>query len=74
VFAHYLIVLGPLLHLGAAWLLYPYRTALFSACFLQAFLSVNFAYFIHAHNGAPNADYGMTYRVQSEVQRRELNP
>jgi hypothetical protein len=74
VYAHYLIVLGPLLHLGAAWLLYPRRTALFSACALQAFLSVSFACFIHAHAGAPNADYGMTYRAQSEVQRRELNP
>jgi hypothetical protein len=74
VYAHYLIVLGPFLHLGAAWLLYPRRTGLFSVCALQAFLSVSFACFIHAHGGAPNADYGMTYRAQSDAQRRELTP
>jgi len=74
VFAHYLIVFGPLLHLGAAWLLYPRRAALLSACVLQAVLSVNFACFIHEHGGVRDADYGATYRVQSDAERRELTP
>jgi len=72
VYAHYLIVFGPLLHIGAAFALYPRRWALIAVCALQAWLSAQFLVFVHDHGGAPQADYGKTYRVQSAAERDQL--
>jgi hypothetical protein len=73
VYEHYLIVFGPLLHIIAIWLLFKRRIAVLLMCVLQGFLTVCFLLFIHAHGGAPDADYGKTYRTQSE-QERSLPP
>lgn len=70
VFAHYLIVFGPLVHLGAAFLLYPMRFALIGMCLLQAFLSLGFAWYVHQNGGATDADFGKAYRTQTPVERR----
>jgi hypothetical protein len=72
IFAHYLIVFGPMLHICAAWLLYPRRSALLALCALQAFLSFEFLHYIHQHGGAPASDYGPSYATQSEPERSQL--
>ncbi|MEY4578637.1 MAG: hypothetical protein RL701_3340 [Pseudomonadota bacterium] len=69
VFAHYLIVLGPIFHIVAVWLLFPQRAVVLAACTLQAFLSLNFLWFVHTHDGAPEADYGPSYRAQTAEER-----
>jgi hypothetical protein len=69
VFEHYLIVLGPMLHIAAAWLLFKRRLAVLLLCTLQAFLTVCFLLFVHERGGAPNADYGKTYRTQTAEER-----
>lgn len=69
-FAHYLIVFGPMLHIVAAFSLLSRRWAVVALCSLQAFLSACFLLFIHAHGGAPLADYGKAYRVQSAAERQ----
>jgi len=68
-FAHYLIVFGPLLHVAAAWLLSPRRWALLGCCGLQALLSVCFLSFVHGHGGAQHADFGKSYRAQTADER-----
>ena len=69
VYEHYLIVLGPMLHITAAWLLFKRRAAVLLLCTLQAFLTVCFMLFIHARGGAAEADYGKTYRTQTAEER-----
>ena len=68
-FAHYLIVFGPLLHIVAAWTLLSRRWAVASLCGLQAFISVCFLVYLHAHGGAESADFGKSYRAQSAEER-----
>ena len=68
-YAHYLIVFGPLLHVVAAWSLSGRRWAVLALCGLQTFLSACFIVYIHVHGGAPEADYGTAYRAQSAEQR-----
>jgi hypothetical protein len=69
VYEHYLIVLGPMLHIAAAWLVLSRRLAALGVCALQAFLSAYFLVFIHGHGGAPDADYGKSYRAQTAEER-----
>jgi len=69
VYEHYLIVFGPMLHIAAAWLLFKRRVAVLLMCSLQAFLTVCFLLFVHEHGGAPEADYGKTYRAQTAEER-----
>jgi hypothetical protein len=68
-FAHYLIVFGPMLHILAVWTLISRRWAVLALCGLQAFLSACFLLFVHVHGGAPLADYGKTYRIQTAAER-----
>ena len=70
IYAHYLIVFGPVLHCAAIWLIYPRRRALIAACALQLLLSASFLTFVHERGGAPRADYGKTYRTQTPDERR----
>jgi hypothetical protein len=69
VYEHYLIVFGPMLHIAAVWLLFKRRVAVLLLCTLQATLTVCFLVFVHEHGGAPDADYGKTYRTQSSEER-----
>ena len=73
VYEHYLIVFGPMLHIAAVWLVLSRRVAALSLCALQAFLTACFLLFIHSHGGAPNADYGKSYRAQT-AEERSLPP
>jgi hypothetical protein len=68
-YAHYLIVFGPLVHIAAAWTVYTRRWAVLALCSLQAFISVCFLLFIHTHGGAENADFGKSYRAQTAEER-----
>ncbi|HKP63254.1 MAG TPA: hypothetical protein VJV78_41235 [Polyangiales bacterium] len=68
-FVHYLIILSPLLHIGAAWMLSQRRHWLAACCALQLFLSASFLWYIHANGGAPRGDFGITYRAQTPEQR-----
>ena len=70
IYAHYLIVFGPVVHIAAIWLIYPQRSLMIAACALQLFLSASFLSFVHVRGGAPDADYGKTYRTQSPEERR----
>lgn len=70
--AHYLIVFGPVLHIGAAWALQRRGWAIALLCSFQMLLSASFLTQIHRAGGAPDDDYGRTYRVQSEQERSEL--
>lgn len=73
VYEHYLIVLGPMLHITAIWLVLSRRVAALSLCALQAFLTACFLVFIHSHGGAPDADYGKAYSAQT-AEERSLPP
>jgi hypothetical protein len=66
VYAHYLIVFSPLLHVAAAWMLSRRERWLWAACALQLFVSASFLWFIHDHGGAPRGDFGISYRQQLE--------
>ena len=68
-FAHYLIVFGPMLHIAAAWSLISRRWAVLTLCGLQAFLTLCFILYVHVNGGAPDADYGKSYRAQTRQER-----
>jgi hypothetical protein len=72
-YEHYLIVLGPMLHIAAVWLVLSRRVAALGLCALQAFLSACFLLFINSHGGAPDADYGKAYGAQT-AEERSLPP
>ncbi len=62
--AHYLIALYPILFLLIPYC-YPGRNrSLTLILLLQLFISVTFLIFIHRNGGAPNGDYGKSYKVQ----------
>jgi hypothetical protein len=69
VYEHYLIVFGPMLHIVAVWLLFKRRVAVLALCTLQATLTTCFLLYVHEHGGAPDADYGKTYRTQTAEER-----
>jgi hypothetical protein len=69
IYAHYLIVFGPLLHIGVAWLLRRHRYALLAVCSCQLLLTASFLATIHWNGGAPGGDYGKSYRAQSAEER-----
>jgi hypothetical protein len=70
VYAHYLIVWSPLLHVLAVWTVFRWRPLLYALCGAQLFLTASFLCFVHDQGGVPNADYGVAYRAQSAEQRR----
>jgi hypothetical protein len=72
VYAHYLIVWSPLLHVLAVWLVFRRRALLLALCGAQLFLTASFLLFIHREGGVADADYGVAYRAQSIEQRRPL--
>jgi hypothetical protein len=74
VYEHYLIVFGPMLHIAAAWLLFKRRIAVLALCVLQAGMTACFLVYIHQHGGAPDADFGKTYRVQTAEERKLILP
>jgi hypothetical protein len=73
VYEHYLIVFGPMLHIVAVWLLFKRRVAVLALCTLQATLTACFLVYVHQHGGAPDADYGKSYRAQT-TEERSLPP
>jgi hypothetical protein len=73
VYAHYLIVWSPLLHVLAVWLVFRHRPLLLALCAGQLALTASFLLFIHQQGGVPDSDYGTAYRSQSAEQRRPLD-
>jgi hypothetical protein len=71
VYAFYLIVLFPFIHLWLAMNLYRLRRTLLAVALAQLFISVMFLVYVHQHGGVPEGDYGTSYRrqVSSEVTR-----
>jgi hypothetical protein len=70
VYAHYLIVWSPLLHVTAVWLVFRRRALLIALCGAQLLLTASFLLFIHREGGVAQADYGVAYRAQSAEERR----
>ncbi|HEX3282561.1 MAG TPA: hypothetical protein VHR36_15100 [Pyrinomonadaceae bacterium] len=70
VYAQYLIVLFPFLHLWLAMKLYGKKNTLLAVTLAQVFISVVFLLYVHQNGGVPEGDYGTTYRKQVY----QLNP
>jgi hypothetical protein len=58
-----------MLHIVAAWVMLKRRAAVLALCALQATLTACFLLYVHDHGGAPDADYGKTYRAQTAEER-----
>lgn len=64
VYAHYLVVLFPFIHLWLAMKLYRHRRTLLGVALAQLFISVVFLVYVHQHGGVPEGDYGVAFRKQ----------
>src|SRR5215510_9851060 len=64
VYAHYLVVLFPFVHLWLAMKLYRQRRLLFAVALAQLLISVVFLVYVHQNGGVPEGDYGTTYSKQ----------
>lgn len=64
VYAQYLIVLFPFLHLWLAMKLYGQKGTLLAVTLAQIFISVVFLIYVHQNGGVPEGDYGTAFRGQ----------
>jgi len=61
---HYLIVAFPFTYIFMAKIFQHKKRLLIGIIFAQLLLTVSFLVYIHRHDGAKDADYGMTYQSQ----------
>jgi len=64
VYAHYLVVLFPFLHLWLAMKLYGQKGTLLTVTLAQVFISIVFLIYVHQNGGVPEGDYGTAFRRQ----------
>jgi hypothetical protein len=64
VYAQYLIVLFPFLHLWLAMKLYGMKGTLLAVTLAQVFISGVFLLYVHQNGGVPEGDYGTAFRRQ----------
>lgn len=74
VYAHYLVVLFPFLHLWLAIKLYRQRRTILAVTLAQLFISVVFMIYVHRNGGVPEGDYGTAFRKQVYIVPGNTNP
>jgi len=66
---HYLIVAFPFPFIFLAKMVYPRKKLFIWVLISQLFLTITFLFYIHINEGAPEGDYGKTYKSQIETKK-----